>query len=725
MEESANVQQLLDGNQTAFEKWMESHCASIELFAIQYGGTRQQAAEVAEETFWQIYSDLGNLNSEEGLKYNLYRVASEKLRNHRRLDQGEQPFIPFEEDRHLHKLILQLEGKAKLSFILSRFHKMNDREIAKIVGISEDAAREAIAQAVQQLLIEIESELLDKRLEYLEKSYGRMSLSFRKDQVFAWPKQEPLKTSRKKKRTPKKVLLLWMVGLLALIAIIAVPVVTGEEYQKASAEKYIERLKDSFEGEIASRYATLGLKESTEEDQQNYFIFTPYGKEARQDFERMIEHEAFRLEETGKLDKKKLTKQYDAIIGQLALPSEMVEQLLNQPFTTDKEKSAEFIREYTKRVYDIQESYLSIFATHQQFSEDAMVDGTIQIERYLANKESYPEELQDALKRMEGQNLYLTALPQWSNVISAFSRNELSAQLKVSIHPDLVGYITHLESSTYISIPNSSRSYEEKMDDLAEIENTMLAHDEIELPYQSLRNYYSQLFYEMIMDNEINRIFGPDGKITEEVQTTWRKIASWGEESPSAYIMKRIVREMEASGWTNSETQSHFTAYHLNYAFGLAKEEKLSTFEMKGILQPDQGFDIVTFPNAIFDKYVEETYKRYSANYNSSVLLDVHPFIIFAMYYWANEQEDPVTMWHLYMPEDDPEPLETYLSEWEQEDFKLNELDGLLFDGDEYSVGSIGLIKGDTTSFYVQLGKDENSGWKISSIYKEWIEIEG
>ncbi|MFC5591891.1 RNA polymerase sigma factor [Sporosarcina soli] len=701
------------------ECWMDHYCAKIELLAIQTGCTQQQAAKVTEETFRHMVAESENVTDEDGLKERFYRVALENLPSLQRTD-SEEAILPFEEDREMHAVILQLDREAKLSFILSRFHHMKDGEIATIVGIPEEAVKEQITQAMDQLASGIGIPLIDKRLAYLEKSYERIRLSFRKDQFFTPPKQEGQKPVRKKKRSLKKILLSWGIGLIALAAIIIIPVVTGDEYQKASGEKYIEQLKESFEEEIASRYEQLGLKESTEEDHQNFHI-TEYGKQARRDFETMMENEEARLSETGRIQKRNVKKQYNGIIAQLALPSEMVEQLFEKPLTDDKEQSEKFIVAYMKRIFDIQQSYLDLFFEYEHFIEDATVDGTVQIEQYLANKESYPEELQHALKNMEAQNLYLTSIPQWTNVVPTFASNELSKQIKASLHPDLMGYITFLQSSNLIPMPKSNRSYKEKMHDLFEIEHTLLANDEIELPYMSLRDYYSSLFYGMITDSETNRIIGPDGKITEEVRTAWKKIASGGEESPSAHVMRNIIREMEASGWTQSDTQSRFTAYHLNYVMGLAMVGKLHTFEMKGILQPDQGFDIITFPDPSFDQLVEDTYRLFTANYDLAVLKDVHPFVIFGMYHLANDREDPVTMWHLYTPTDNPQPLEVYLADWEQENFQLDEVDGLLWDSSD---GSIAWLREEIGHFYVDLEEDKNAGWKITSIYRDWEEIE-
>ena len=189
----------------------------------------------------------------------------------------------------------------------------------------------------------------------------------------------------------------WIAGILVLLLLVMVPAVTGEEYKKASAEKYVEQLKVSFEEEIASRHAELGLTEPTEEDKQEYYYFG-YGKQAREDFEMMIQREERVIAETGKIDKKNIGKQYDEIIKTLALPSELAEQLVKNPLTSDKEKSAEFIIEYVKQINEIQQAYSAFFYRYHQFIEDATVDGEINIEKYLEMKESYPRRITEGVK---------------------------------------------------------------------------------------------------------------------------------------------------------------------------------------------------------------------------------------------------------------------------------------------------------------------------------------
>jgi len=717
MEESEGIERVKNGVNAAFENWMDLHSDQIERFAIQFGCTRESAGKVTEETFRTFFTDLKNLDDEERLRYDLYRMVLEKLVHIQRTEPLRESSLSFEEDQQLHEKIINLEEKAKLSLILSQFHGMNEVEIATITGISADAVEESIVQAVKQLTVEIDSSLLERRLEFLHKSYGRISSSFRKNQVFAKPQKEIQATGKLKQKISKKAMVSWIAGILVLLLLVIVPAVTGEEYKKASAEKYVEQLKVSFAEEIASRHAVLGLSEPTEEDKQEFYYFG-YGKQAREDFEMMIQREERVIAESGRIDKKSIGKQYDEIVKTLTLPSEMVEQLVKNPLISDKEKSEEFIIEYLKQINEIQQSYSAILFRHHQLIENVTVDGAINVEKYLEMKESYPEELQKALNSMEKQNLYLVPL------YSGYAKTELSAQIKASIHKDFRGYITFLETSSINYYAKPVSSYVELIDTLVEMEKTLLANAQIEIPTITLEDYYSWLVYLMVVGTETNPLVGSNGKVTEEVKSIWMKVAANGEGSPSAFIMQKVINEMEASGWTESVTQSHLNLFHLGYAVGLAREGRLHTFEMSGILQSDRGLSSVTFPDSSFEDLVQKTYELYSTGHDSAVLKDAHPLVVFAVYCFANDHEDPETMWHLYNPEDDLHTLEEYISGWRKVDVNLYEMKSLLFDGRESSTGSIGFERGSMNYFDAEMVLDETAGWKIKHIDLNFMKYE-
>ena len=107
MEESEWIEKVKNGDLAAFEKWMDLHSGNLERFAIQCGCTREWAGKVTEETFRTFYADLANLNDEERLRYDLYRIVLEKLVHIQRTEPLQESILSFEEDQQLHEKIMQ------------------------------------------------------------------------------------------------------------------------------------------------------------------------------------------------------------------------------------------------------------------------------------------------------------------------------------------------------------------------------------------------------------------------------------------------------------------------------------------------------------------------------------------------------------------------------------------------------------------------------------------
>ena len=62
----------------------------------------------------------------------------------------------------------QVETGNKVPFILSKFHKLNDLEIAAIT----DSSLETVEQAITEVSHQLGEAQLEKRLEFLDKSYA-------------------------------------------------------------------------------------------------------------------------------------------------------------------------------------------------------------------------------------------------------------------------------------------------------------------------------------------------------------------------------------------------------------------------------------------------------------------------------------------------------------------------------------------------------------------------
>ena len=461
--------------------------------------------------------------------------------------------FPFQEDQELHDKIVQLETENKIPFILSQFHKMDDLEIATIM----DTSLEIVEQAITEAFRDLGDGQLEKRMEFLKKSYRRMKSSFRKEQVFAMPQKELQATGKVKQSISKKSMISWIAGTLILLSLLIVPVVTSEEYKMASDEKYLERLGVSFEKEIGSRYTELGLKESTEED---IVEFNPnqYGKQQRDDFESMVHRYDKDLTKTGTLNKKKIKKEYRKIIKSLELPSVMTARLFKNPLTDDMEKSDEFMKGYLEQFTVIQNSYYMVLINGSKIIEDAVVDGELDIDKFMEKKDTYPEELQLALDGMIKQNIYPESIKNWGAIAPVFKKNKVSAKIRSSIHPDLGGFLTVMEVVPLLSYPGLAHSLADSIDYLLEIEKTLLVTTLNDEATNHLIWTYSELFHEISGGAEPDNVFGTDGVVKDEFREGWKRIASAEEGSPTAFIMQIIISEMEATDWTEVKKPQSF-----------------------------------------------------------------------------------------------------------------------------------------------------------------------
>ena len=358
------IQQIKSGDSTAFEKWMDIHSKNIELLAIQYGYSRDHARKLTEETFRTLHNDLENQADDKFLLHSLYKIALNGLEKNQQATQSGDIIFRFEEDQQLHEEIIRLDEKKKVSFILSQFHGMKASDIATVTGSSEEAVRLSIAEAHRQIGKQIGGSQLEKRLEFLNKSYGRMSPLFRKENVFQEPLEELQETLKQNPKIKKKPLLFWIAGIFALLTLIIVPVVTGEEYKKNSAEKYVERLKSSFEDEITNKFNEMGLIEST--IKELYSDPNSYGQLARDEFDTMTSNLERTISKNESINKKMIEKQYDEILMKLQLPSEMAEQLFENPLTNDIEKSGDFIKEYLEKYNLIRDLYFMTIYKHEE-----------------------------------------------------------------------------------------------------------------------------------------------------------------------------------------------------------------------------------------------------------------------------------------------------------------------------------------------------------------------
>ncbi|WP_124071277.1 RNA polymerase sigma factor [Filibacter tadaridae] len=699
-------QKVKSGDIEAFKQWMDSNAKRIERLAVQYGCTQELAGNVTEDIFRTLYKELVNLDEDEILIDSLYEIAVNKLAHVPLRIPPETTIFRFEEDQVLHERINQLEEKDKITFILSQFHNIELTKIAQITGLTKEKAEYAIRESFQQISVQADRAVVEKQLEFLAKTYKRISYSFNKEAVFESSKNERQTSQRKETPRKKWTVLAWISGIVLLLTLIIVPVVTSEEYKQASAEKYLERIKSSFNEKMKRQYKELGLSETEKESEVDFHI-GEYGAQERLDFDLMISRYERLLAESGTFNKEKMDEEYKSIVKNMEIPSDMVNSLVRNPLTEDKKKSETFISEYWGKVELLQQHYINLLMHYQTLVNKAVVDGKVDIEKLNAEKDTYPKELQEALKGMANQNFQLTAVSGWG-VIAVYEKNEVGDQIRNSIHKDLGGFVSAIESIRLI--------YEDKREEMVEemlaMENTLIASDHNNPPYDMLEGFYTGAFASLLNWHQPDMLVDDDGNLKPAYRTAWKKAAAIGGKSPLSVVMQGIVNEMEARGWTKAETFTRFQDYKLRDALQLAKADDLKSFSFYGIKKNGTDSDIVTLPDPEFEKVIAETYKSFSENHDLSLLTDVNPLIITGVFYYANDLEDSETMWYLDSAGYSNLTLEEYKSDWIQAEKALATVTSLSFMHEDEKNGFIE-FQNENNFFTTMINKGEDNVWRI------------
>ena len=301
--------------------WIDIHSSQIERFAFQYGLTLEMAYEVTLDTFVSIHNQFGNAVDVESILPAVYKLAIQKLVQTERLLSAVEGVFPFEEDAELHSQIVKLDEKYRLPFILSQFHSFTNDQIALILDLSTVEVETNI-QTAKDLL---GANQLEKRILFLGKSYNRISVRFKAEQIIG--ETAPLEIKKEKFRIAK-----WTVA--AIVLLIGILTATfflsniGETVLTASSD-YEVRYKE----ERDRHQERLGLT-------KDRFGKLNYFQEAEREMALFIANRLNGSPETAETE-------FEKIIESLRTPSEMLVNVpLSNTLMDDEDESIAFLSSY-------------------------------------------------------------------------------------------------------------------------------------------------------------------------------------------------------------------------------------------------------------------------------------------------------------------------------------------------------------------------------------------
>jgi len=182
MDETAVVARVRAGEKDAFRLLVERHSRDIFQLAYRIMGNEHDAEEVVQDTFLRCYRSLSSFESRSSFRTWIYRIATNRCYD--RLRQRKLEPQPFPDDlesgdsvidlvpsgnpgpeRHLlskeigerlRRVVGQLSASERTAFVLRHFEGRSLEEIASVLDITVNSAKNTVYRAVQKLRSELQ-----------------------------------------------------------------------------------------------------------------------------------------------------------------------------------------------------------------------------------------------------------------------------------------------------------------------------------------------------------------------------------------------------------------------------------------------------------------------------------------------------------------------------------------------------------------------------------------
>jgi RNA polymerase sigma-70 factor (ECF subfamily) len=153
----------------SFDEAMDRHQREIMRFILRATGDREDALDVFQETWLRAYRAYQQVDSAEGLRPWLFRIASNLCLNRKRdrarrarvmvdteVREGEGGAVPAAHENvlHLKTALTRLPNKQRQALVMRKLAGLEYGEIAAALGCSEEAARAGVYLAMKKLKAE-------------------------------------------------------------------------------------------------------------------------------------------------------------------------------------------------------------------------------------------------------------------------------------------------------------------------------------------------------------------------------------------------------------------------------------------------------------------------------------------------------------------------------------------------------------------------------------------
>lgn len=304
--------------------------------------------------------------------------------------------------------------------------------------------------------------------------------------------------------------------------------------------EFIERLKNNYEKEREKRREMLHL---TEEE----FSKLPFVQTADSLYWRYISENGLSLYNTvpSFSDKDSLNIRYKELIQSLHLPSEMVQEVIDNGQKLNEEETAEFFNVYSRKIKELRV--------------------------YFSEREDITKEQLAALNK---ENLYPGSVV---NIQYKLNEEQLG-DLKNILEPTFLGYNHMLEKAPFTYAGELIYSLNDSVALLMYLDEFLVNSSDLYGDKDLLKMYYTELFYAIVKGTSDHSVFN-NGVVEKEYKDIWSTIVNESYSSNTInFLVKPIVNEFETSGWTKSESWDNLDHSDIMDAIDLESNGDLEQF---------------------------------------------------------------------------------------------------------------------------------------------------
>jgi hypothetical protein len=509
-------------------------------------------------------------------------------------------------------------------------------------------------------MLNMDDKQFEQQMKLLKKSYERVPSKFNSEEVLKKIEEEgkqqqnmlvvePRKTSKWQKIS------VWPVSLASvfLIGILSASFLNdgngqGSEEPEPSSQ-YELKIKEMKEKYLAARDKRQEmLKMDDEQFDQLGFVS---GADQYMSFlldERNLEEGIISFP---------IDQQYERVLDELKLPSEMVDEA-SQGEKLNMQESMAFIDSLNNKLNDLKLSYNELIKKHEEILKTAKFGGQLSFDMLYSSRDKFPEEVRNMLGVAPKQGITLQPTITDETFEAQFQVLKFNSALQPVLDEKAIAYLYIMEQSPFTYGGTLLPHPDEAAYLLLLMEEILLETDEVFHVYQTTKAMYEDLAYQLIFGASNTSVFDEHRVVKQEYQMAWQSLSLSSGLSPIAHFLRPLVQSMESNGWKENETYKNLQFTDLQDSFTLAKDGNLAM----GMSGNEMNFmeETIILPDKEYGNRVNDLYREFSGNFDENILKGATALEIIGLMETAHAHDDMNTMMRLFEQNADFPTIESF-----------------------------------------------------------------